>query len=123
MARGTGRKFDEATILKWRKRYLTETLEDIGGSVFPPLPGAMVYYHIRKLGTLPSKRRGVQPGASYTERAPRKMVAEEIAVPVELVAPVCAIKESTIRPLTPAEMMVGRARIPRRIERLQGVEA
>lgn len=137
MARITGRKFDMRVAREWRNRYLAgETCMSIGRSVEPPLSDAMVYYHISKFGTLPRKKRGPVPKppapcAEESVKARMHIAAEPLRnrifgnrhLPMHLVAKsVQPAEKSMFGAPSIAAMMAGRARIPRRVERMQGVD-
>lgn len=109
------RKFDEATIKGWRKRILAgETYESVADSLPFEISNCSVYYHVNKLGTLPSlseRRRGIPD-----------LVADSFERRVRRFDPAPTLASNLAVPST-ASRMAGRARIPRRIERLEGVEA
>lgn len=113
MGKNCGHVFDDATIRGWHRLYIGTdlTLDKIGRLAEPPISGTLVLYYLRKLGPMEGKKRGPIRVVEYAKKT----------APVLVAAPI--INEGRIRPLTSAEMMVGRAHIPRRIDRLEGVEA
>lgn len=143
MARTTGRKFDMRVAREWRNRYLGgETCMSIGRSVEPPLSDSMVYYHISKFGALPEKKRGPvpKPPAPRVEDVKQAFDFSDLAKQRKedarrIMSPATFNKRYMQQwPAQPAEksmfgapdlavLMAGRARIPRRVERMQGVEA
>lgn len=103
------RKFDVEVVKAWRARVIAgESYESVAPS---DVSGSQVYYHVGKLGPLPSlaERRGSFGRKRVVELSQRFGKAE--MPPSDLLAPSLAAR------------MAGRARIPRKIERLEGVEA
>lgn len=107
------RTFDAETVKGWRKRILAgETYDSVADNLPFEISNSSVYYHVSKLGPLPSlseRRRG----------APDPVV--KIPTPVRRAAEI--VLASALAPPSVASRMAGRARIPRRIDRLEGIEA
>lgn len=105
-------KFDAETVRGWRARILAgETYEAVADSTGDAISNCSVYYHVNKLGPLPSleaRRKGAVDPVPVRV-APRRRVAVRFA--------------SEIAEPSVASRMAGRARVARRIERLEGVEA
>lgn len=106
------RKFDVEVVKAWRARVIAG---ESYASVAPSgVSGNQVYYHVNKLGSLKSM--------PSREIRLRRAVTGTFEQRVRRLDPVPTFASELAKPSLAARM-AGRARIPRRIDRLEGVEA